>query len=55
MKVLISGDVRLNYLDKSYTITMSIHQMAILFCFEDKDTVMVFCFLCNFWYYIFVL
>lgn len=35
------GDVRLNYLDKSYTITMSIHQMAILFCFEDKDTVMM--------------
>ena len=41
MKFVISGDIRLNYLDKSYTITMSIHQMAILFCFEDKDTVMV--------------
>lgn len=31
--------MRLNYLDKVYLVTMTTHQLAILLCFETKDSV----------------
>uniref|UniRef100_A0A0R3S5F6 Cullin-2 n=1 Tax=Elaeophora elaphi TaxID=1147741 RepID=A0A0R3S5F6_9BILA len=36
---LASVEVKLHYLDKVYQVTMSAHQLAILFCFETKDLV----------------
>ncbi|VDL80118.1 unnamed protein product [Nippostrongylus brasiliensis] len=33
------GELRLTYLDKPYLISMSVHQMSVLLCFQDKDSV----------------
>ncbi|VDM94477.1 unnamed protein product, partial [Onchocerca ochengi] len=35
---LSSVEVKLHYLDKVYQVTMSAHQLAILLCFEAKDS-----------------
>uniref|UniRef100_A0A914RQK2 Cullin protein neddylation domain-containing protein n=1 Tax=Parascaris equorum TaxID=6256 RepID=A0A914RQK2_PAREQ len=31
-------EVKLNYLDKQYQVTMSVQQLAMLLCFESKNT-----------------
>nr|CDJ94838.1 Cullin and Cullin protein domain containing protein [Haemonchus contortus] len=33
------GELRLTYLDKPYLISMSVHQMSVLLCFQTKDSV----------------
>ncbi|VDN32963.1 unnamed protein product [Gongylonema pulchrum] len=33
-----SAEVKLNYLDKAYQVTMSVHQLAILLCFENENS-----------------
>ncbi|ETN76615.1 cullin family protein [Necator americanus] len=35
------GELRLTYLDKPYLISMSVHQMSVILCFQDKDTISV--------------
>uniref|UniRef100_A0A915Q330 Cullin family profile domain-containing protein n=1 Tax=Setaria digitata TaxID=48799 RepID=A0A915Q330_9BILA len=40
---LASVEVKLHYLDKAYQVTMSAHQLAILLCFETKDSVPLRC------------
>lgn len=31
------GELRLTYLDKPYLVSMSVHQMSVLLCFQKKD------------------
>ncbi|PIO64123.1 cullin family protein, partial [Teladorsagia circumcincta] len=33
------GELRLTYLDKPYLVSMSVHQMSVLLCFQTKDSV----------------
>ncbi|VDN17884.1 unnamed protein product [Gongylonema pulchrum] len=35
---LANAEVKLNYLDKAYQVTMSVHQLAILLCFENENS-----------------
>ncbi|KHJ75212.1 cullin family protein [Oesophagostomum dentatum] len=35
------GELRFTYLDKPYLVSMSVHQMSVILCFQDKDTVSV--------------
>uniref|UniRef100_A0A915AFR3 Cullin-2 n=2 Tax=Parascaris univalens TaxID=6257 RepID=A0A915AFR3_PARUN len=35
---LATVEVKLNYLDKQYQVTMSVQQLAMLLCFESKNT-----------------
>lgn len=35
----LAAEVKLTYLDKMYLVSMSVHQLAILLCFEKCDVV----------------
>ncbi|VDM73838.1 unnamed protein product, partial [Strongylus vulgaris] len=35
------GELRFTYLDKPYLVSMSVHQMSVILCFQDRDTVPV--------------
>lgn len=39
--LLYLAEVRLNYLDKAYQVTMSVQQLAVLLCFATHNTVTV--------------
>ncbi|VDK85324.1 unnamed protein product [Cylicostephanus goldi] len=33
------GELRFTYLDKPYLVSMSVHQMSVILCFQDRDTI----------------